>query len=176
MTTAPDIDFFTEPLPLDIARTSGNCKPSGFSEYDNLTGRVVRQYCVEWEDEQGNRWRKVCQVIDLGRPDRGIVVDPDAAIAYEPWEDGKPPSASRAANAPITAIEAHHANKEARHDALQAKIVAYLREHGATSAGDLAGVVGKGAGWLRIHLAEREHKAYKRVIVNSHIHLWEAQL
>lgn len=170
MTTAPDIET------TDYGNAKIVNKIYTNTEYDGLSGYVERTYTTTWRDTQGNLWRKTCQVVNLGRPDRGIVVDPDAAIAYEPWEESKPPSASRAANAPSAAIEAHHANKEARHDALQAKIVAYLREHGATSAGDLAGVVGKGAGWLRIHLAEREHKAYRRIIVNSHIHLWEAQL
>ena len=151
--------------------TAGSCKPSGFSEYDSLTGYVERTYATTWRDAQGNLWRKTCTLINLGRPDRGIVVDPDAAMAYEPWEESRSPMQ---ASAPSAAIEAHHRNKEARHDAVQALLVAYLREHGATSALVIVDVVGKEINWVRRHLAEREHKAYKRIIVNSHIHLWGA--
>jgi hypothetical protein len=171
--TTPQSDYlyYGEDAVKDFRTTAGSCKPSGFAEYDGLTGYVERTYTTTWRDKDGTLWRKTCQVLNLGRPDRGIVVDPDTAIAYEPWQDSKLPMQP---NAPSAAIEAHHRNKEARHDAIQAQLVAYLREHGATSALALVDVVGKDINWVRRHLAEREHKAYKRIIVNSHIHKWEA--
>jgi hypothetical protein len=62
---------------IHAERIVGNAKPSGFPEYDSLTGYLERTYTVEWEDSSGTRWRKTCQVINLGRPDRGVVVPPD---------------------------------------------------------------------------------------------------
>lgn len=56
------------------------CKPSGFVEYDELSGYVTRQYVSEWQDKDGTRWRKIVTFINLGKPDRGIVRDPDAMI------------------------------------------------------------------------------------------------
>jgi hypothetical protein len=69
----------------------GNCNHTGYSEFDNLTGYVTKEYTTEWVDPSGTRWRKRCQIINLGRPDRGIVVDPEEAIADEGIDpDGEP--------------------------------------------------------------------------------------
>ena len=71
------------------ARMRGNHKPSGYPEYDNLTGYLERTYQVEWRDKDGIWWRKTCQVINLGRPDRGVPVDVEALEAQEVWGDGE---------------------------------------------------------------------------------------
>ena len=62
----------------ELERT--HCKPSGYPEYDNMSGYLERRYSVEWEDAQGTLWRKTCTVINLGRPDRGTPVNPDEAM------------------------------------------------------------------------------------------------
>lgn len=60
-------------------------------EYCKLTGYLEREYSVEWEDAQGNRWRKHAQIINLGRADRIPPADPDAALGLDGLDlDGNP--------------------------------------------------------------------------------------
>lgn len=165
-----DYLYYGEDAVKDFRTTAGTCKPSGFAEYDGLTGYVERTYTTTWRDAQGNLWRKQCQIINLGRPDRGIVVDPDAAIAYEPWQESKPPLSP---NAPSAAIEGHHRAKAARDAILQAQVLTYMHEHGAVHINDLVNALGRRRDWLYKHLTEYEHKAYRRVIVNANVHKWE---
>lgn len=54
-----------------------------YAEYGELSGYLEREYSIEWQDEAGNTWRKTCTVINLGRPDRGVPVDPDEAMESE---------------------------------------------------------------------------------------------
>jgi hypothetical protein len=61
----------------------GKVGHSGFAEFDNLTGYVTGNYVSEWQGRDGTRWRTITTVINLGRPDRGIRVDSEAAIVYE---------------------------------------------------------------------------------------------
>jgi hypothetical protein len=68
-----------------FGRVQGKMAVSGFAEFDNLTGYVTGNYVSEWTGRDGNRWRTVTTVINLGRPDRGIAVDPDAQQGDEDW-------------------------------------------------------------------------------------------
>jgi hypothetical protein len=103
----------------------GNCKHSGFGEYDNLTGYVTKEYTMEWTDRQGTRWRKTCRIINLGRPDRGIPVDPDEAMTPEQFEI--------AANVQATMAVQREA-KAARAALLVGQVQECIQQHGAQSA------------------------------------------
>jgi hypothetical protein len=118
-----------EEVSLGEVRTRGTCKHTGFGEFDNLTGYLVDTYTVEWMDSSGNRWRKRCEVVNLGRPDRGIPVDPDEAMTPEEFEV--------AANA-RAAQETLRAEKVARDAALLVQVEKCYREHGALSANQCA--------------------------------------
>ena len=98
-------DYTTNEVMFDaFVQPHGNCKPSGFAEYDSLTGYLTSTYTVEWVDRQGTRWRKTCQVINLGRPDRGAPVDPATATMPEPMppEDERKKRGVRAAKGELT--------------------------------------------------------------------------
>lgn len=110
----------------------GNCKPSGFSEYDSLTGYVVKEYTVEWTDRDGTRYRKHAQIINLGRPDRGIPVDPDALLERVEIDQEHVPTERK------KLWEANKKRKEERDRVLAEKIQAYLQEHGPKFASHIA--------------------------------------
>jgi hypothetical protein len=115
-------------------RTEGRTvKPSGYAEFDSLTGYVTGNYVSEWKDRCGTRWRTVVTVINLGRPDRGVVVDPDAQLADEFLYDDE----SQKAYAQSIVL-----NREERHEAAKERIVAYLQEHGPVPIEDLCAVGG----------------------------------
>ena len=52
-------------------------------EYCTMAGYVTQEYSIEWDDAAGTRWRKVSRIINLGRADRDIRPDPDAAMVVE---------------------------------------------------------------------------------------------
>jgi hypothetical protein len=136
---------------LEEARFRGNCKHSGFGEYDNLTGYLTRTYTVEWEDRQGTRWRKTCQVINLGRPDRGIPVDPDGQLGEEDLPE------------PVSVLYLQRAQAAAKKAAMlrdersMSKIVAYLKEHGPQPLDVLLGV-SEWAGKMQVRDHLQKHK------------------
>lgn len=115
------------------------------AEYAKLTGYVSRQYAVEWEDENGNTWRKTCTVINLGRPDRGIPVDPDNEMSKpippaDPRDGGNMPMMRRAERVIQT----------------QEIVVDYLTRNGMTSAKDMARPLGISRTTLIDHLHKRD--------------------
>lgn len=127
----------------ELQRTK--CRPSGYGEYDNLTGYVDRTYSVEWEDAHGNTWRKTCTVINLGRPDRGIPVDPDNEMSKpippaDPRDGGNMPMMRRAERVVQT----------------QEIVVDYLTRNGMTSAKDMARPLGISRTTLIDHLHKRD--------------------
>lgn len=69
---------------------TGTCNHTGYQEFDSLTGYVTGNYSYEWTDKRGTRWRKQVTVTNLGRPDRGIPVDPDAAMTPDYWREELP--------------------------------------------------------------------------------------
>ena len=130
-------------------RTEGAvCKPSGFAEYDNLTGYVEQTYTREWTDAAGNRWRKVVTVINLGRPDRGIPVDPDAQMQAERFPRHEP-----------------RPRKERRPTSLkrgdvQRQVGDYLRQYGPAHAKLIASDLGIAYDTLFYHLKGRKGQLY----------------
>jgi hypothetical protein len=126
---------------LEEARFRGNCKHSGFGEYDNLTGYLTRTYTVEWEDRQGTRWRKTCQVINLGRPDRGIPVDPDGAMEAEEWVDDE--------GQPAKALT------HAKQGETLARLVAALQRRGPCGTVQLAAAINRTGAAIRNTLLRR---------------------
>lgn len=118
---------------IHAGRLNGNCKHSGFVEYDSLSGYVTKEYVSEWTGADGTRYRKVCQIINLGRPDRGVPVDPDKELQYEPLEtEDKSCDQNRAA---MIAVKE---KKAARDVVLIAQMQEALREHGPLSGTYLA--------------------------------------
>jgi hypothetical protein len=106
-------------------RLQGECKPSGYGEYDNLTGYLTGSYSLEWTDERGTRYRTVCQVINLGRPDRGILVDPDKELEHEPFDEAENNKA---------AMSKMKVMKAGRDAVLLMRMEEVLRQHGPMSA------------------------------------------
>lgn len=78
MSDARVVDF------ADEYRTTGVVQPSGFDEYDQLTGYEAGVYASQWADEKGNVYLRTTTIINLGRPDRGVPVDPDRLLGPEP--------------------------------------------------------------------------------------------
>lgn len=109
------------------------CRPSGFDEYDNLTGYVTRVYRKEWRDKRGNLWRRTTTIVNLGRPDRGRAKDPDAQLESEELPSGGEAPAHR---------EAVLASRERKHGAILKRVAAYLEEHGPSLLVDLRSVAG----------------------------------
>jgi hypothetical protein len=119
----------------DIGRPNGNCKPSGYAEYDALTGYVTRTYQTEWTDTSGNLWRKTCTIINLGRPDRGVPVDHEAQIRDEVWVDEAQQQDDQRRR--DSAIER---NRVQRHRVAMESLVAYMQAHGPSPLTELLDV------------------------------------
>lgn len=104
--------------------------------YDALTGRVVGEYTVTRKG-QGCTIITTYEVIDIGRADRVTAIDPDAAIADEPWArnmaGNRDSSAARAAN---------RARGEASRAALRKLIADYLAAHGPAIPSVIAASIG----------------------------------
>lgn len=129
------------------------------AEYARLTGYVSDQYAVEWEDENGNLWRKTCTVINLGRPDRGVPVDPDEAIKSERWpKDYRQRIPRKPAVPPVNAA--------------QERTVDYLRKFGPSTIPDIAGHFGLYLSGVQKHLTKREGHVYERVGKRGRSDLW----
>lgn len=147
-------------------RTSGRtCKPSGFDEYDALTGYVERTYTKTWRDADGNLWRKTTTIVNLGRPDRGVPVDPDAQLAPAPLNSMRDYDGE-------SSLAVRQSKSKARHSMAQIVMSAYMHKHGATSVEELARHVNMQKEWVRLHLLEREGKVYCRIWVNQRHCLW----
>lgn len=115
------------------------------TEYDNLTGYVSGEYASEWQDNDGTRWRTVVTVINLGKPDRGIAVDPDALMTPEilAFEES---DRTREYSPTVTA----NANK--RHSEAMERFVAHMQAHGPVPVNELVPL----AKW-KSHVSVREH-------------------
>lgn len=72
----------------DIYRTSGQVVPSGFPEFDNLTGYEVGVYASQWTDKDGTVYLRTTTIVNLGKPDRGAVLDPDRLLERERLSEG----------------------------------------------------------------------------------------
>lgn len=138
-----------------------NCKPSGYAEYDNLSGYVDRTYTTTWHDKDGNLWRKTCTVINLGRPDRGTPVDPDAQLDTEPWND--------TADRLVVATAGKKDALAEREALLLVRVQAHLRKYGASTAKDLAVSVGIGQPQVANHLRKYTDKY---MLLEGSLYLW----
>ena len=127
------------------------CRPTGFAEYDHLTGYVDRVYTVEWTDKTGNLWRKTCTVINLGRPDRGIPVDPDAQMQPEKFPRHVPARPKKPAKPMLRIGEFDEA------------IPAYLRQYGPAHAKLIAADLGYQYESLHYHLRNNRNNVYCKV-------------
>lgn len=155
----------TEEALVLLPRTA--CKPSGFSEYDNLTGYVDRTYTTTWHDDKGNLWRKTCTIINLGRPDRGVPVDPDTLLTSEEWgkeRNGNP--------SPTYAHVAARAAAIRRDAERELEIVAYLKEHGAEQIRVIARAFNMSRDRLAEHIYKREGTVYVRTGKVGKATLW----
>lgn len=115
------------------------------TEYDNCTGYLVGTYTRTYHDRRRGCTVKVeFEVINLGRPDRGIPVDPDVLLEDEPWE----------LDAGLAkAAEAVRVASQARRDAADEKITAHLTEHGPSHLSELLPLTEWDGVWvLRRHL------------------------
>ena len=136
------------------------CKPSGYPEYDNLSGYVSDVYTLDWTGADGTLWRKIVTVINLGRPDRGVPADPGEAMASEEWGERVRPGYA------FSLGDAHEAHRQAareRHVQIQMRVVAYLMAHGPTSCNVMALELGVSKHTLMPHLKQREGSAYVRI-------------
>ncbi len=126
MNTVPSADTFDYGIGKPANKIFSN------SEYDNLTGYVVRTYTTTWRDTDGNLWRKTCEVVNLGRPDRGVPVDPDTQLAPAPWDSGgtKP----HLARGPM----ARKRKADERFAEIQMQVSAYLRRNGPSHVKGMA--------------------------------------
>lgn len=143
-----------------IGRPHGNCGHTG-TEYDGLTGYVTAQYTVNWQDTNGIRWRKVCTVINLGRPDRGIPADDvDAAMKPErlPLTPAKRPQKKGKRTA-----ESYSFGK---------RVAGYLREHGMSSVLHIAQAMDVEQFRVLRHLKAFEGAHYTRVPINGKQSNW----
>lgn len=129
-------------------RITGTCNHTN-TEYDNFSGYVTGNYISEWQDSGGTRYRTIVTVVNLGRPDRGIPVDPDGAMVEEPlpYEER---SLSTNYRASIVA------NAERRHSEALEIFTAYFQEHGPSPVRDLLGLT----------------KWKNRIAINQHFRLF----
>lgn len=131
------------------------------AEYEKLTGYVSRQYAVEWEDANGNTWRKTCTVINLGRPDRGIPVDPDEMIE----------NVERLPRKEYT-LRVPRKPDVPPANAAQTRTVDYLHKFGASTIPDIAGHFGLRLSTVQKHVTRREGYVYIRVGKRGRSDLW----
>jgi hypothetical protein len=125
------------------------------TEYDHLSGYVERTYTTTWRDAEGTLWRKTCQVVNLGRPDRGIVVDPDEAMTPDPW-----PRELRTWQG--AGSDEIRRQKRVRDTQIHLEIVAYLTEHGPQHVQMLVSECGYNRSTLDPFMREREGTVFVR--------------
>lgn len=106
-------------------------RPTGYPEFDSLTGYVTGQYTTEWQDKEGTRWRTTVTIVNLGKPDRGIYRDPDAMI-------DKPETLVEES----TWRQSIAANRTRRLSDWHKRLVAYLEQNGPTDFRTLARGIG----------------------------------
>lgn len=145
------------------------CKPSGYGEYDNLTGYIDHEYSIEWTDADGTKWRTIVTVINLGRPDRGEPVDPDAAMVSEDWGERERLGYTESL---ADAREAHRQVARQRHAQIQMKVVEYLMARGPMNCNEMASDIGVSKNTLMPHLRQREGSAYVQVGYSGRSVLW----
>lgn len=112
------------------------------TEYDAMTGYVTGEYVSEWTGRDGTLWRTLTTVINLGRPDRGQVADPDHIDrpAQLPASGGLRPDA---------AIAATKRAGLAREQAACLRIEGLLRERGPMNVSALSNALGIWRGLMR---------------------------
>jgi hypothetical protein len=133
-----------------------------YPEYDGLTGYVTKTYSTEWLDTQGNLWRKTCTVINLGRPDRGIVGDVDAQLVEEHWGHGNS----------YAGPEAMRRKGEENRASLRMEMVAHLREHGPQQAQGIAMDLQRGYRSIAKQLSDNEGMVFCRAGYGNGAVLW----
>lgn len=156
--------------------TAGACKPSGYAEYDGLTGYVDKVIVQEWIDQQGNHWRKTITVVNLGKPDRGIVHDPAAILEREPWSDEiyATPRDPNATPDPRGAVgrAAQKQHSRERHERAERIIAKYLTRNGPCGIWRLVSATGRKYDWMKMHLEAREGTVYCRVRKDGRKTIW----
>lgn len=138
-------------------------------EYHKLTGYLVGTFTRQrYDKRRGCTITTTYEVVNLGRPERGTPVDPNEAIADDPWERQPYFDAALADNARKVYLE----QLEARHRAVQLVLMAYLREHGKATVPKLAEVAGRPKPWLSVHLAKFEGAIYVRLPKGKRSNYW----
>lgn len=122
---------------------------SGDDDYDKFSGYVTKTYTVEWEDSSGTRWRKTCQVINLGRPDRVPPADPDALMGAERLSyEGERPNQRK---------------RDERHAALAMDLTRYLRQYGPSHMTAMASDLDYAKTTLDEFVRQREGRIFCKV-------------
>ena len=137
----------------------GHCRPSGFGEYDNLSGQVAHQSTVRGVTDDGWVVERTVTYISLGRPDRGTPVDPDAVLNAPE----APVARKTYTLSPERRAHVEQARWEAREKATEAdaRVTAHLRAHGPTSMRALVKALGYPHAWLVKHMTERKGTHYQ---------------
>lgn len=117
-------------MSLYVADERRTPRPTGFPEYDALTGYVTGNYISEWQDKDGTKWRTVTQVINLGKPDRGTPVDPDMIDFEERLDAGGGPLGAAGW---AQAVEASKQKRIDRDAAAAEDIEAHLADNGPST-------------------------------------------
>lgn len=125
------------------------------TEYDNLTGYVTHEYITEWQDTAGTRWRTRRTIINLGRPDRGIVPDPDEAMTPDPWPKERAPWQGAGS-------DEIRRKKRVRDTEIHLRIVDYITQHGPTHTQELVNECGYKRSTLDPFMREREGTVFVR--------------
>lgn len=125
------------------------------TEYDDFSGYVEREYITEWRDANGTRWRKHCTIINLGRPDRGIVAALDEAMTPDPWPKERAPWQAAGS-------DEIRRQKRVRDTEIHLRIVDYITQHGPTHTQELCNECGYKRSTLDPFMREREGTVFTR--------------
>ena len=140
-----------------------------------LTGYVEKTFVQYWRDGEGNLWRKVTKIINLGKQDR-FIPNADAQLESEPWADELPIPA-RDPNAPpdnrgVVGRAAHKRHAAERHASTERILTEYLTRNGPCGIWRLCNASGRKYDWMKLHLEAREGTLYCRVRKEGKATVW----
>ena len=119
-------------------------------EYFEFLAAPRRAIIFDWGIR---RYRWVVMQPLATRKDKPVAVDPDAAIADDPWVDPRP-----------KAVETQAAYAQ--------KVIAYLRRNGAKPAKEISPAIEEGYSQTCAHLAKHEGVFYRKVGFAGRTIIW----
>lgn len=136
-------------------------------DYDAFHGRVVAEYTVERVDRRRNcTIRTTYEVIDIGRPDRVVPVDPDAQMGTERLSVRDNTASTSKAQ------EAWRAAARLRDEAMLGEVRSYLQQYGPSHVAAIRNDLGYAQTTLGVFLKRHNGSVFCQVGKVGNAPIW----